>query len=1025
MKRPVFYKDCSKKTIRIVKLISILFMVSFFSVFGNLPQPLVTGKVTDSETSEPLIGVNILIKGTTIGTITDLNGNYSIAVSGENRVLVASFIGYVTQEITYSGQSVINFVLVSDIKSFEELVVIGYGTRRKVTLTGSVVSITTKEIKSNPSINLTNTLAGTLPGVITTQRSGEPGKDDANVYIRGLNTTGNTSPLVLVDNVEDPNWQRINGNDIESISVLKDASAAIYGARAGNGVILITTRRGTTGKPIISYTFNQGLSTPTRVAKLGSSAQFAEYINDNLAVNNQPPRYTQDEIQKFRDGSDPVNYPNVDWYEEVLKKTTPQSMHNLSVRGGTDNVRYSVSGSHAHQTSMFKGGSHDFKTYSLRSNIDVSVTQYLRVGFDINTGIDNGNYPPISAGGTQAFLYQLIPAFPTLPVYWPNGLPTTGRANMNPVVAATDATGNANIRALRFQGRGSFDLDIPWVDGLGIDGFAVFSNNNNQSKIWTKPAYLYNYDPANDVYIRVPTLFSPAAPTLSQTFSHNRNYLLNLRLKYEKQLDDHGISVFVGAEQSEGYNNSFTAMRINFATPALDELFAGNPVNQTNSGSASENARQNVFGRLSYDFQHKYLVDFNFRYDGSANFPPGKRFGFFPGVSAAWRISEENFMSNIGIIDELKLRGSYGQIGNDQVPAFQYLASYSFSGGYSFGQPRILSQGLVAGVSPNTIITWEVAELSDIGLSGSFANGFFGFEVDLFKQKRSNILASRGLAIPAYAAISLPNENFGIVENKGIELQLFHSKAIGAFSYRIAPNVAFARNKIIEIAESANVPEWQRATGGVLGGLSLYNAIGIFRTQEEVDATPRPVGAQVGDLILEDVNDDGLINASDYRRLNKSNIPEVTFGAQVSMNYKGFSLWANFAGQARAWVDGSYMAIARTAQNSLEDLLINRWKPGSMDSKYPRLRTFDDGQRGSTFWLKNAWFVRLKTLELGYDLPQSLLTKVKVSNLRVYVNGNNLFTLDELKWYDPEGTAAFGDFYPQNKIYNLGFQINF
>jgi hypothetical protein len=367
----------------------------------------------------------------------------------------------------------------------------------------------------------------------------------------------------------------------------------------------------------------------------------------------------------------------------------------------------------------------------------------------------------------------------------------------------------------------------------------------------------------------------------------------------------------------------------------------------------------------------------------------------------------------------LKIRASYAEIGNDQVPAFQYLSTYSFSGGYSFGQAAALSQGLVAGVSPNPNITWEVAKMSNLALEGSLWNGRLGFVFEGFKQRRENILASRGLAVPAFAAISLPNENFGIVENKGIEIQLSTRDNIGDFSYRVAANVFYGRNKVIDIAESPNVPAWQKQTGRILGATRVYNVLGMFRTQAELDKYPHLLDAKVGDLQYEDVNADGLVNASDQILVDKSNIPEITFGAQVSLSYKNFSLWANFAGQDRAYT--FFTITGRVNSNSLEDVIVNRWRPGSMDSKYPRLLT--TGQQTSTFWLKDAQFIRLKTLEIGYDLPKKWLSKVKVSSMRVYVNGNNLFTIDKLKWFDPEGISTFGDFYPQSKIYNFGFNI--
>lgn len=988
----------------------------------------VTGKITSEENGETLPGVNILIKGSTEGTITDLDGNYTINAPAESTLVVSS-IGFTSQEVPVAGRRIIDILLKADVRALDEVVVVGYGEQAKVTLTGSVASVSGKQLERSPVINLGNSFAGTLPGVTTLNRSGEPGRDHPKIYIRGRSTRDpnpNDSfdpnlPLVLVDNVEYPGWERINPNDIESVSVLKDASAAIYGARAANGVILITTKRGVKGKPVISYSFNQGISTPTRIPEMASSALFAEYLNEYLEGQNQPPRYTQEEIQKFRDGSDPVNYPNVDWYDEVIKDQTPQSQHNLNVRGGAENVQYSVSGSYGHQTGMFIGGSHDFKTYAIRSNIDAKVNDYVKVGFDLNTGIDNANFPPVATSGSSAFLYQLIPAFPTLPVYWPNGLPSTGFVGANPRVLATDATGNHNERQLRFQGRMNFDISNPWVEGLTVHGFAVINNNNGFSKLWEKPAYVWNYDPNTDVYTRQAAFNSPPAPRLTQSYSNNRNYLLNLRINYARKFGDHDLVAFLAAEQQEGYSTSFSGRRENFATPAIDELFAGSLTNQMTSGSSSETARQNLFGRFNYGFKSKYLVEFNFRYDGSANFPVGKRFGFFPGVSGGWRISEEGFMQNLALVDELKIRGSYGEIGNDQVPAFQYLSSYSFTSGYHFGAPRVQGQGLIAGVSPNPNITWEVAKISNVAVDATLWNGLLDFTVELFKQRRTNILGSRGLAVPAFAAISLPDENFGIVENKGIEIMAATTGSIGSLTYRVAGNVTRSMNKIVEIAESPNIPDYQRQTGRTMEALMLYNTLGIFRTQEQLDESPKMVGARVGDLIYEDINGDGLINASDQIRHNKSNVPEVVFGSQISLGYKGFSLWANFAGQARAWTH--FFITGRVNSNSLKDALENRWTPGSMDSKYPRPLT--TGYQNSTFWLREAWFVRLKTLELGYDLPKSILSKAGISSMRIYINGNNLFTIDELKWFDPEGISTFGDFYPQSKVYNLGFNIRF
>lgn len=963
----------------------------------------------------PLQGVNVLVKGTPRGTTTDAAGKFAIQVQN-NDILVFSFASHETQEHRVGDKASIDVTLSKGVSDLDQVVVVGYGEKKKATVTGSVVTVRGRDLQRSPVVNLSNSLAGQLPGLIATNRSGEPGKDGADILIRGRNTTGNNAPLVLVDNAEYPDWQRLNANDIESISVLKDASAAIYGARAANGVILITTRRGTIGKPTISYSFNQGISTPTRVPKMASSYQWGEYYNDYLTQLGQPKRYTDEELEKFRTGSDPVNYPNVDWYKEVLREAVPQSQHNLNIRGGTESVKYSVSGSYGHQTGIFEGGNTDYKVYTLRSNIDFKVNEYIKAGVELNTIVDNGNYPPADL----TWRFQLIPAFPYLPVRWPNGLPTPGFVNANPLVISSAEAGNFNNRNTRLQARGNFEVIIPWVKGLGVEGFVVYNNGTTGQKNWSKPAYVYTYNAQTDVYTPVAAFNSPTAPTLTQIYGTTRSNLFNLRVKYIRQFGDHNVNVFVAGEQQESFSNNISAGRVNFPTPAIDELFAGNATNQTASGSSSETARQNVFGRFNYDYKEKYLLDFNFRYDGSANFPPGKRYGFFPGASVGWRISQEKFiMDKLPFIKELKIRLSYGEIGNDQVPAFQYLSTYSFSGGYSFGQTPTLQQGLVAGVSPNPNITWEKQKMQNLAVDASLWNGLLDFTVEVFKQRRENILASRGLAVPAFAAISLPNENFGVVENKGFEAILSTRKTISDFTYRVSANVAYNRNKIIDIAESPNVPDWQKQTGRILGATRVYNVIGMFRTQQQFDSYPHMLDAKLGDLIYEDVNKDGAINASDQILVNKSNIPEITFGAQVSLQWKNLSLWANFAGQDNAWT--FYTITGRVNSNSLEDVIVNRWRPGSTDSKYPRLLT--TGQQTSTFWLKDAQFVRLKTLEIGYDLPRQWLQKLKINSLRVYVNGNNLFTIDKLKWFDPEGIATFGDFYPQSKVYNFGFNI--
>lgn len=689
----------------------------------------INGKVTDSSGS-PVPGATVVVKGTTTGTVTDMDGNYSLAVFEGAETLVYSFVGMSSEEVPIGNQSQINIVLMESASDLDEVIVIGYGTQRKATLTGAVTSVAAEEVRSSPAVNLSNSLAGLLPGLTALNRSGEPGADGATILIRGNNTTGNNSPLVVVDGVQDPpGWERINSNDIETISVLKDASAAIYGSRAANGVILITTKRGQISKPTIGYSFNQGVTQPTRLPELAGSPLFAEYVNEMLERDGQDPRYSTEEIQKFRDGTDP-NYPNTDWFGEVLKDFSLQSMHNLSLRGGSEAVRYSLSGSYSNQNSIFKKGIHEFNGYTLRSNVDAKVSGSINVKLDLNMGLDDRIRP-----GTESPWGWLF-AIPVMPVYYPNGYPSAGiEQGLNPAVMTTDASGNHNTKTKRVIANIGFDAKLPFAKGLGVDGYFVYTNQDVLDKRWRTPWTVYNYDKTNDIYIplrggRI------TAPELTQSTASSSSSFVNLRLTYQNQLDDHYINAFIGGEQTKGFSNSYEAFRRNYLSPMLPELFAGDPSTQQNTGVSAESGRQSLLGRISYNFQEKYLIDFNARYDGSYIFQEGKRFGFFPGISVAWAVSEEFFKENASVND-FKIRASMGRMGNDRISPYQYMAAYSLGSlGYHFGHPTNSQLGIVPGVTPNPDVTWEVANTQNIGLDLMLWNGGLGVSLDVFKQRR-------------------------------------------------------------------------------------------------------------------------------------------------------------------------------------------------------------------------------------------------------------------------------------------------
>src|SRR5690625_2542933 len=993
-------------------------------------QSSVTGTVYDAETGGTPPAVNIAIQGTTSGTVTNPSGEYALEVPDQNTVLIFSYVGYTSQQIEVGDQEVIDVRLEMGLDVLDELVVVGYGTQRAATLTGSIVNIDSRDISRSPASTVASSLQGMLPGLASLQRTGEPGGDGSTLLIRGQSTTGNNAPLVLVDGVPEPDWQRINSNDIESVSVLKDAAAAIYGVQAANGVILITTKRGTLGKPVFSATYNQGFVQPTRIPKMASSATLAEFSNEYLVRDGGDPLYTEEEIQKFRDGSDPLLYPNTNWAEEGFKNVALQNTANMSVRGGGEDIQYSLSGSFYNQDDIIKDGTHRFQNYTVRSNIDAQISQSFGLSLDLNVGMGDRTTPRYRQIGA------LFVNPPTIPVYWPGGYPSNPPSDQgqHPMINNTGGSGYDDRVNRRFSGKFAFDLVLPWTEGLTIDGYFHHSNDQNRRKIWSTPWTYYSWDRENQVAVPQQGGFASLA-NLEESFNNNFSNLINLRLQYQRDFNDHYLNTFIAAEQLSGHYESFSSFRRDFMATAIDELFAGSNANQNTNGYSSESARQNIFGRVSYNFQEKYLLDFNFRYDGTFRFPEENRWGFFPGVSAAWRLSQENFLSNSEVINELKLRASYGEMGNDAgINPFQYLQSYNLntSGTYFGGTPDPVIWG---GVAPNPNITWEVATITNMGLDVELLDSMFGMTIEVFRQKRSNILTTRALEVPGYTGLILPSENIGVVTNQGIDLSVTHINHLSlgrGLRYSISANMGFARNKVLDVSEAADVPEHQKMEGRPLGAGLYYRAIGIFRTQEEIDNNPHIAGTIPGDLQYYDYDGDGQITANDRIRMDKSIYPDMTFGLNLSVDYANFSLFSHFSGVTGA--DWWIYDIARTGRNAPAELLENRYRPGSMDSKYPWIPTWHPDMEvsgmTSDFWVQDASFLRLKTLEFSYNLPDNLTTGLGLSSMRLYVSGSNIFTISHIKDYDPEGAnpgVNYGaaHFYPQTRVFNLGAQLTF
>nr|WP_295922748.1 TonB-dependent receptor [uncultured Dyadobacter sp.] len=1001
----------------------------------------VKGTVT-SENGEGLPGASVILKGTSTGTTTDVDGKYTLNVPDGNGTLVYTYIGYLNQEIAIGNRSQLDVKLAPNDKTLEEIVVVGYGTQKKATLTGSVSEVKGADIVKSPQPNLSNSLAGRFSGFVANNRGGEPGYDGSTYTIRGFASTGNSDVLIVVDGIPGQvgGLERLDPNDIESISILKDASAAVYGSRAANGVILVTTKRGTTGKPVISYSFNQGFSSPTRLPKLADAATYATIANEIDYYNNPTggmnQTYSADEIEKFRNGSDPLNYPNTNWQKETLKNFALQNQHNLGINGGTDNVKYYVSLGTIYQDGLYKNGATKYKQYNFRSNIDANVTKDFKVSLGLSGRQENRNFPVSSAENTFRSIYR---AYPTVNARFPNGYYSTGVENSNPAVLGTDMGGTNSNPTSIFNGILRASYELPFVDGLSVDGFYSVDKSFNFTKTFSIPYTLYNYNKATGAYSSVVTGGSAGAASLSQSQVNLTNLTQNIRLNYLKTIGKHNINAFVAYEQNKRNEMTFGASRINFPTASTPELSQGGAAatDKNNSGKSYNFTRKSYIGRLAYNFNEKYLAEVQARVDGSSIFPSGKQYGFFPSVSAGYRISEEDWFKNsVRFIDDLKFRASYGTLGNDNVGQFQFYNNYSFVNQYVLGS-GVISPGIDLTKLANPNITWETSKKLDIGLNAVFLKNF-NVEVIYFNQKRSDILAARGASVPNTSGIVnpyktndntplVPDENLGKVNNSGFEATLGYNHN-GKFRYNISGNVTYAKSKIIFIDEAPGALDYQRQTGGPLYTYLTYNTLGIFRTQADLDKFPHVQGARTGDLILEDYNGDGKITADDQVRSKYGNVPLLTYGLVLNAGYSAFDISMVFAGQGMV----SQYVLPESGQvgNFYSSWADNRWSPSNPDGSYPRVDTrasssINGGLYMNNFWLNNASFVRLKNVELGYTLPKEALSKIRISSLRVYASAFNLFTITGVKDYDPEGNNGSGQFYPQQRILNLGLNIKF
>ncbi len=1003
---------------------------TILETISKLPQDIsITGTVTD-ENGEPMIGVTILVKGTSAGTTSDLDGKFELDAPEDATTLVFSYVGYTPQEIEIAGRTIINVTMTPSLADLSEVVVVGYGTQKKINLTGSVASIGDEELTKRPVSNPANLLQGKVAGVEISQAFAKPGDERNSILIRGAGTfsgTGN-SPLILINGVAG-DMTNLNPDDIESISVLKDAaSSAIYGARAANGVILVTTKQGQNQRASINYHYNLQAHQATRLPELlYNSADYMELWNEARERAGRTPHFTQATIDAFRNNPNDPNYPNFDWIDHSFRTGIAHN-HHLNVNGGNDNTNYNLSLGYYDQdgiTSLY-----EFQKYNALFSINSHVTDWLKLGGEIQFVRKDIT----RSAWDNDVDYQILAIYGAGPNYTPTKVLPDGSVGYiarysssisewtvrNP--DAQDASGSRVENNYNILPQVSADVQL--IKGLTWRNKLAFQLINNFLKAHERPVDNYYFEDNsyahNNATWRLGVTDRNQQSTLTTYFS---------TLNYDTNLGDvHAINILAGYNQESFLTRSLSGFRRNFTIPDIKELNGGSPEGQRASGSASEWAIRSYFGRLAYSFDHKYLLEVNARYDGTSRISPDNRWGFFPSVSGAWRISEEDF-ADIGWLDNLKLRASWGRLGNQNVGTYPYQPVLSF-GSYPFGGTTSIAALQTRLVDEN--LKWETTTMTDFGFDLSINRGLLDVTFDWYHKVTTDILY--GAPIPSLAGLSPPTVNFGEMANKGIEVVLGHRKQIRDFGYYVSLNFARNRNEVLKL----NLGDEPQIGGTRITQVGLpWNShyliewTGIFQNEEEIAAAPtHPHPPKPGDLKFKDQNGDGVINGDDRILIDGAH-PDFTYGGSVNLNWKNFSLSAFFQGISGrkqyngilSWGQGAFMQGSPPPV----DLVNNRWTPDNPTNKYPAI--FQNGYgpvtgTNSTYWLFDASYFRLKNLLIEYRIPTNLVENIGIRDLRVYASGDNLLTITNYPGSDPEQfDNQWFTSYPQVRIFTLGARI--
>lgn len=1062
-------KRKSKNSNRVRRL---LFSIACLQFFASMQaQVEITGSVADIK-GEVLIGVAIVEKGTSNGSISDVNGNFRIDVSDVNSTLVFSYLGYERLEEPLNGRRNLRVVLNEDNKYLEEVIVVGYGVQKKSSLTGAVSAIKGDELLKAPSTNISSMLGGSLPGIASVQESGEPGVDQATLTIRG----SRYSAVYIVDGIP-RSIDDIDPNDIESVSVLKDgAAAAVYGLEASGGVVIVTTKKGNKGDAKITYNGSYGVSMNANFPEFMNGPQFAYYYNmadmmDKLASgaisseNDYTTIFTQEDIVKMQNGDPADGWDNVNYIDEVFGVGT-NTKHSVTVQGGNDKSNYFASIGYLGQDGNIDRFT--YRRYNLRTNIDTQIKKNLKFSLGVAGNIGRRNTPGFASGGTDSdsdlgeqgwlsIAHQTIAMHPYLPIKYNDlytATPSRNTGLAQSPLAAIYESGYKKTNSVNLQTNLSLQYDFPWVKGLNLKVSGAYDYSTSHNKNLNTPyevnaiklpdstsklGYTLTADPRSISYI-----------TLGEGQSTSEQLIGQGSINYANIFGDHNLDLMAMVEIRDEKSNSLSAYAKNISFPELDELGLGVADSSPIGGKSDASRNLGYIFRIRYDYDSKYMAEVTGRYDGSYVFSGnvgGKRWGFFPSGSLAWRISKENFMSDFSFINDFKLRASVGLLGNNSVSAYSYLSTYAYNSNISLNGS--LKNALYSSVVANPNLTWEKTLSFNVGYDFTLWDGFLGMEFDAFYNYTYDILTAMGSDYPpSMGGYYYTYDNYNKIDAKGFEILIKHKNELSLagkpFVYGITPNVTYAKSRYLRYPDEENAIDIQRVTGSRVNATYGWIAEGLYRTEEDITNSAwygtRP---NLGDIKYKDINGDGKIDNQDRGRIGRSNTPELTFGLNLNAQWNGFDMNLQFTGGALFDVSltGTYYngyddntvwtQTFKEGSNSPLFLVENAYSNANPNGSFPRITLGSTGHGGdnglaSTFWFRDGKYVRLKSAQFGYTIPQIITDKIGVNNLRFYVEGSNIFTICGLPdGIDPESPGVNNGYYPQQKTFMGGVTLTF